>query len=263
MSNDLLLNPSKSETIFLGTRHQVKSVSSKHVSVAGTTIKPASNVKLLGVTFDCNLTFNDHVSDVCRSAFYHIKALKHIRNCIDFSTANIIACSFVASRLDYCNCIFTGMSDSNIKRLQRVQNSVARSVRMKHCRVSALKSLQELHWLPISYRIDYKIAVMTYKTLANGEPSYLRSLLEPVSNVRLLRSSSHGLTLTVPFCKTTTATRAFSHYAPRVWNSLPASIRNCVLMESVTGVSSLHNIHNFKRLLKTHLFTLAFNDVVL
>jgi len=199
MLNDLLLNPSKSEALFVGTRQQVKSVSSEQVTVAGTAVQPASHVKLLGVTFDTNLTFNEHVADVCKSTFYHVKALKHIRNCIDFSTANTIACSFVASRLDYCNSVFTGMSDYNVKRLQRVQNSVARIVKMQHNRVGALKTLMELHWLPIAYRIDYKIAVMTCKILTSGQPAYLRSLLQPALSVRSLRSSSNGLMLTVPF----------------------------------------------------------------
>jgi hypothetical protein len=259
MLNDLLLNPTKSEAMFVGTRQQTNSISGEQVIVAGSAIQPASHVKLLGVTFDCNLTFNQHVADVCKSTFCHVKALRHIRKCIDLSTANTIACSFVASRLDYCNSVYAGMSDYNINRLQRVQNSVAKIVKMKQNRTSALKTLKELHWLPISHRIDYKIAVMTQKILTSGQPSYLRSLLEPVIPVRSLRSSSNGLMLTVPFCKTATAARAFSSYAPRLWNSLPASIRNCVSVESVTDCGSLEN---FKRLLKTYLFTLAYNDVV-
>jgi len=129
----------------------------------------------------------------------------------------------------------------------------------KHKRVSSIVTLKELHWLPISYRIDYKIAVMSHKILTSGQPSYLRSLLQPASSVRCLRSSSNALMLTVPFCKTATAARAFSNYAPRLWNSLPPSIRNCVSIESVTDSCSLQN---FKNLLKTYMFTLAFGDVV-
>src|SRR4029077_12862001 len=127
-------------------------------------------------------------------------------------------------------------------------------------RTSALKTLKELHWFPISRRIDYKIAVMTQKILTSGQPSYSRSLLEPVIPVRSLRSSSNGLTLTVPFCKTATAARAFSSYAPHFWNGLPVHIRNCipVPLGSVSGCSSLQQ---FKSLLKTYLFSLAFGCV--
>ena len=259
MLNDLLLNPSKSEALFVGTRQQIKSVSSEHVTVTGNVVKPVSSIKLLGVTIDSQLNFNNHIADVCRSTLYQVKALRHIRKNIDFSTANTIACSLVASKLDYCNCVYAGISDYNIKRLQRVQNSVARIVKMSHNRASAMNILKELHWLPISYRIDYKICVMMYKILTTNQPVYLRSHLQPVEPVRSLRSSSIGLTLTVPFCKTATASRAFSHYAPKLWNSLPALIRNSVSVGSVTGSGSLKY---FKNLLKTYLFSLAFNDSV-
>src|SRR5206468_7988567 len=53
-----------------------------------------------------------------------------IRKCIDYFTANTIACSFVASRFDYFNCVYAGMPDYSIKRLQRVQNYAARIVKM-------------------------------------------------------------------------------------------------------------------------------------
>jgi len=126
------------------------------------------------------------------------------------------------------------MSVYNIQRLQRVQNSVAKIVKMKRSRGRALRILKELHLLPISYRVHYKICVMTYKILTSNQPAYLKSLIQPTVTVRSLRSSSSGLLLTVPFCKTTTAARAFSHYASRLWNSLLASIRNWVSVGSVT-----------------------------
>lgn len=260
MLNDLLLNSDKSEAVFIGTRLQVNKMCNEVVTVADSVINPAAHLKLLGVTIDSTLTFNDHVADVCRSAFYHVKALKHIRKSIDFSTANIIACSFVASRLDYCNVVYAGMSDYNTKRLQRVQNAVARVVTLRPNKACARGCLRELHWLPISQRIDYKVAVLTYKILSSGQPSYLKSLLHPVSSVRTLRSSSNGLSLTVPFCKTATAARAFSAYAPHFWNGLPVHIRNCipVPLGSVSGCSSLQQ---FKSLLKTYLFSLAFGCV--
>ena len=259
LANDLLLNPSKSEALFVGTRQQVKSVSSETVTVVGNVVKPASQIKLLGVSIDSNVNFNNHVADVCKTTYCHVKALRHIRKNVDYSTANTIACSFVASRLDYCNSVLAGMSDYNVQRLQRVQNSVAKIVKMYQNRANAIKTLRELHWLPIPYRIDYKICVMTYKILTSNQPGYLRSLLQPAITVRSLRSSSSGLSLTVPFCKTATAARAFSHYAPRLWNSLPSPIRNCVSVGSVADSSSLVM---FKSLLKTHLFRLAFVDGV-
>jgi hypothetical protein len=101
--------------------------------------------------------------------------------------------------------------------------------------------LKNLHWLPISLRIDYKIASITYKTLQSKQPSYLFKILTPYSSVRNLRSSDHRL-LAVPFTKTEIGRRAFSYSAPTVWNTLPLSLRS--------STSS----HSFHRALKTFLF---------
>ena len=63
------------------------------------------------------------------------------------------------------------MSDYTVKRLKRVQNSVAKIVKVKRCKVDALKTFEELHWLTISYRIDYKIAAITHKILIIDQSS--------------------------------------------------------------------------------------------
>ena len=98
------------------------------VNVAGAVTPIAVDVKLLGVTLDQHLTFNKHIQNVCRSSYYHIRALKHIRSSLSEDVAKTIACAFVSSRLDYSNSVLFGISKSNISRLQRVQNSLARVV---------------------------------------------------------------------------------------------------------------------------------------
>jgi len=79
----------------------------------------------------------------------------------------------VSSRLDYCNSILYGTSSSNLNKLQRVQNALARSVMMtkKHEHITPV--LARLHWLPVSARIQFKIALLTFKTLTTNQPSYI------------------------------------------------------------------------------------------
>jgi len=65
-------------------------------------------------------------------------------------------------RLDYCNAVFYGTSGNHTDKLQRVQNTLARvvKVRSKYDHITPL--LSELHWLPIEARIRHKIAVLTF-----------------------------------------------------------------------------------------------------
>src|SRR6218665_3358603 len=73
--------------------------------------------------------------------------------------------------------------------------------------------LQELHWLPIRFRITYKVALLTYKVRHSKEPSYLYSLLHDYIPTRALRSSDQHL-LENPKSSTAKASRAFRHSAP-------------------------------------------------
>ena len=104
--------------------------------------------------------------------------------------------------------------------------------------------LRSLHWLPVRYRVHFKICLLTYKALQEEQPVYLRSLIAISLPSRSLRSN-RGITLSIPRIKTNTGARAFSSCAPSLWNNLPLSVR------SATSVST------FRRRLKTYLFDLA------
>jgi hypothetical protein len=71
---------------------------------------------------------DDHVAAVCKAAFYHIRALRHIRPAITDKVAKTVTCSVVGARLDYANSVLYGVLQKNIHRLQRIQNILARVV---------------------------------------------------------------------------------------------------------------------------------------
>ena len=127
--NGLALNADKSESILLGTRqrsHSYRDVTS--VNVADAIVPLTDHVKLLGVTLDSHLTFDKHVNVLTKTCFYHIRAFRHIHPTITEDMAKLVACSLVGSRLDYANSALYGASKLNIRRLQRIQNIVARVV---------------------------------------------------------------------------------------------------------------------------------------
>ena len=113
--NELLLNPDKSEAIFFGTSAQLKSTAAVDtIIVAGSSLPLASEVKSLGVILDNRLSFDSHVTAICRACNYHIWALRHIRRLLPDDVARMLACSIVATRLDYCNSLLHGSSYGNI-----------------------------------------------------------------------------------------------------------------------------------------------------
>jgi hypothetical protein len=138
--------------------------------------------------------------------------------------------------------LYYNLPDSSLKRLQLVQNSLARVVVPSVKRNQHISpTLRKLHWLPIKQRISFKIASLTYKTLLYKEPAYLFNILTPLNPSRDLRSSNANL-LRIPLIKSSQAQRSFAYAAPTIWNSLPPFIR---LSPSISS---------FHAALKTHLF---------
>ena len=78
MFNGLHLNPSKSEVLWTGTRQQVLSAASNepNLAIADLRVASARSVKITRVTFDSQLSFSDHISEVCKGVNYHLQALK-------------------------------------------------------------------------------------------------------------------------------------------------------------------------------------------
>ena len=192
--NGLALNPEKSEAILLGTHPRNKSLDNiTQVDVNGSPIPISdSSIKLLGITIDSSLAFNKHVSLICQPCQYHIRAL-------DANTARLVGHALVSSRLDYANSIMYGMSKSLTAKLQRQQNMLARVILRTNRLSSAGPLLNELHWLPVASRIQFKIATLTHKILSTCTPSYLSSLLSHYKSTRQLRSSSSNLLVQPPF----------------------------------------------------------------
>ena len=88
----------------------------------------SDSLTTLGVILDNDLTFNNHISHLCKSSLYHLRSLRHIRPCLTLDMAKSIGVAIVQSRLDYCNSLFFDTSENNIRKLQRIQNTLARIV---------------------------------------------------------------------------------------------------------------------------------------
>ncbi len=145
---------------------------------------------------------------------------------LPYSVAEKCINYLVFSRIDYCNALLIGVSKSSLNKLQYLQNSAARILNGARVGDHITPVLETLHWLPVKYRVDFLILVLTYKALHGLTPQYLADLLMPYMPSRNLRSSQHGL-LVVPKTRLRSCgDRAFSTYAPKLWNSLPAVIRD-------------------------------------
>ena len=129
LTNKLKLNPDKTEFILIGPKNNHKQLLLHFpISILGDQVSPAQSVRNLGVVFDSNFTFSDHVSQVIKSTRVHARDLYRICPLLDLKTLVLLANALVSSRLDYCNFVFLSLTDFGLRRLQLVQNSLCRVV---------------------------------------------------------------------------------------------------------------------------------------
>ncbi len=210
---------------------------------------PATYLNYLTLTqpLDSDFKLESQVSAIVRSGFFHLRQLAKVKSLLAQQHFEAVIHAFITSRLDYCNALYFGVSQSSLVRLQLVQNAAARLLTGTRKTEHITPILASLHWLPVHFRVHFKILLFVFKSLNGLAPPYLSELLHPYAPARCLRSADQ-LLLEVPRSKRTLrGDRAFSVAAPKMWNDLPLHIRQA------------SSLSVFKTNLKTHFYSLAFS----
>ena len=244
--NKLKLNDNKSEVIAFCPPRVQTPLPFDHLQLCDTASKFSTKVRDLGVIFEKSLNPETFVNSVCSACYYHLSNIGAIRNSLSKASAEKLIHAFISSKIDFCNALYVFLPARIMAKLQRVQNAAARLVSRTPKRHHITPILRQLHWLPIQYRVQYKIAMLAWKTLNARAPKYMKDMIEEYEPPRELRSTGTRL-LVVSQPRTELGKRAFSFAAPYVFNGLPENLR----------VETSHDA--FKRNLKTCIFIRAFD----
>lgn len=240
--NFLQLNEEKTEVIVFGNKEKRVAVSKHLESLA---LETKDQVRNLGVLIDSDLTFNNHIKSVTKSAFYQLKNISRIKGFMSQTDQEKLIHAFISNRLDYCNGLLTGLPQKSIKQLQLIQNAAARVLTRTKRSEHITPVLKSLHWLPVRYRIDFKVLLLVYKSCNGLGPEYMNDMLVEYKPSRALRSTDSGQ-IVEPRVQTRHGEAAFSYYAAHNWNKLPAELK------------SAPTLSTFKSRLKTFLFRCAY-----
>ena len=251
-TNYLKLNDDKTELIIIKPT-TLSHTSITSININGELIQAKTAAKSLGVYFDSTLNMSHHVKEITQACYMNLRNLWMISYKLHFRLKIQLVHSLILSRLDYCNGILYGILDHDLKEMQKVQNAAVRFIFGKEIKKFDHISpyLKLLHFLPVKYRIMFKIALLCFKCLNNIAPEYLKDIVTPKMNSLMnLRIDEDAFLLEVPqkpqFVK---SEKAFYYAGPAIWNALPYSIR------------SSQNVGEFKVSLKTHYFLKAFEGV--
>ena len=123
-------------------------------------MEPTSSALNIGAVFDDTMSFKEHVNELCRTAFYHIRNSR-IRPCLSVDSTKTLVHALVTYHLDHCNSLLYGLPDCLIQRPQYVMDATAKAITCKRKFDHVTPLLIELHWLPVRQRIVFKILLYT------------------------------------------------------------------------------------------------------
>ena len=151
-----------------------------------------ANVQSLGTWFDNHLSMKTSINKTCKSGLYYLHNNGRIKRFLSFEDRNSIVQAIVMSRIDYCNSLLYGVAATNLSKLQRVQNAAVRLVCSLPRHEHVTSSFIRLHWLPIKFRINFKIAMLCFKCIHGHAPNYLKSMvaIKKTSTYNLRSSTS-------------------------------------------------------------------------
>jgi hypothetical protein len=244
----LKLNCSKTEVLFIASPHVHRKLLTNggSVVVGEDIIASSEQAKNLGVIFDKCMNMEGQIKSICQACYLQLRNIRSIQTFLSKEALSCLVHAFISSRLDYCNSLLFGAPDHLINKLQRIQNMAARIVTntSKYDHITPI--LHSLHWLPVKYRIQYKILLLVYRTMNGLAPSYLEELIHARKTSRVLRSNNKIL-LDVPRSHLKTyGENSFAVCGPKLWNMLPLHLQTA------------SSIDTFKCHLKTHLFKIAY-----
>ena len=228
--NSLKMNPNKTDIILTGTRPNIKKTKNFEVSFKDETLVPSLSTRLLGVTIDAFLSWEDHISQIVRKCNGILISLYRFRHHFSQSALKRLIEAHVFPHITYCLSAWGGANKKHLSRIQKILNFAARIVTGIRRGDRIGHAFETLGWHRIEEMVDTRDAIKMFKVLYSdmGSPA-VREMFTTrnVVSSRSTRATDSGK-LHVPRCKLENTKRFFRYRAAQKWNSLPNKSKSCV-----------------------------------
>ena len=244
-SNGLLLNPTKTEFMIMGRSVKME----VEVEDMGRTEKIVSrdHLKVLGVKIDENLTWINHINQVRSRTSLAIRNIARTSSTLSLDSRRLLTEALVTPHYNYCDIIYDGCSKQAKNSLQRNQHYAAKSLLNRAKYSSATTALNDLRWIPLEDRRRVHLGVFVHKALkgksSQHSTSNISSLLPKHKHqtrqkeTRRLESTQHRSAL---------VERSIFYRATKVWNDIPAAIRNTSSTKTFKDQYQIMLLTNYK-----------------
>ena len=172
--------------VVFGSRPLVRKVEGLHLSLLGKELTPAKSAKGLGVILDPNLTYEDHTTKTVSTCMSRLGQINRVKHVLDMDTLTIVVNCVVFSKLFYCSHVWINTPESNLDKVQKVQNFACRIISgvKKFDYITAV--LRVMLWLPIRQQLYYRNTVIAFNCVTGCAPYNSDSLTDQFILINLL-----------------------------------------------------------------------------
>ena len=232
--NKLSLNVLKTQAMVIGSRPNLKKISTKLVeppsfSIGGSDVELVGNVKYLGVQIDRHLAWDEHVHFLRSKVSRAIGFLKYAKKLLPQDTLCKMYRGIVEPHLRYCCSVWGACEGTRLQVLQKLQNRAARIVTNSSYDSSASALIKTLNWPTVADMIKVETACMVYKSINDLAQDYLSEMFTKNSEYSRKNLRNTATDLQVPLMKTCNGQRAFSYRGAGVWNHLDLEVQAGIL----------------------------------
>ena len=224
--NRLKLNVEKTHVMLLGTNQRLKNINSNLiVEIDGTEIKGDSEnaEKLPGVYILPNLKWTKQITEMKIKLKKRLAGLNMLKYFVPFPILKTLAEGLFMSVMSYCLSLFGGCDRAELHSLQILQNRAAEIVTRAPPRTPRVSMFERTEWLTVNQLVTYSTILNVYKISRIRKPNYLSKLLSSVNYNGHIILPKYNLEL---------AEKSFVIRGSKLWNSIPASLKEIVTIQT-------------------------------
>ena len=225
--NNMVLNENKTKGILIGTSQKLSRCQSDlEIVINNHKIECSEYEKLLGIQIDKCLSFVKHIDYVCKNLTSKISLLCKIKQYLPLETRKLYYNAYILPVVDYCLTVWGSASKYQLDRILRLQKRAARIILDMPPDAPSMPLFEKLGWLNVHERLEYNRAIVLYKSTHDLTPSYICDLFEFHSSQNYNVRSVSNNNMLIKRHNSKIFEKSLQYVGPRLWNSLPVTIRN-------------------------------------
>lgn len=223
--NRLDVNVNKTKVMIIRGVRKTVVESNVVIKLKGEILEMVNEIKYLGIIIDKNLNFSAHADYISRKAGVKLGVLRRVSEDMSRDMRCRIYNTIVAPLFEYCASILIGLSETNVQRLQKLQNQGMRIILRRDRKEKIRNMIEELKFMYVKERIEYNVCILVYKIVNELCPKYLSRDIEMVQS-RSNRDTRKGKNLCIARCKTREEQKMLLHDGFKMYNDLPNEVKD-------------------------------------